>query len=123
MNEQKLKEKLAEFAGFVEKTGKYYPEEHTSSYGKYWAFPDESHQYGSEPPDFIHSLDLCFKWLPVPSMSVGKDIDARGKVYFIGVASLDGLNNSYGEDKTSTSLALCLAIEKLIDGEKYENGR
>ena len=116
MNEQelnKLKRKLAKFAGF-----KKLP---TVFRDSSWMSPDGIYMLESRLPNFPHSLDDCFKRLPVPSMSVGKDIDENGEVYFIGVANLDGLNNSYGEDKHNPALALCLAIEKLIDGE-VKNG-
>lgn len=66
------------------------------------------------PPYFTHSLDACFKWL-VPKLyhtSLSRSDDS----IYIAEASLyenDLTQEAYYEG--NPALALCLAIEKLID--------
>jgi hypothetical protein len=66
-------------------------------------------------PEFTESLDACFRWL-VPKLSVRID-QMFGS--WVGWAKIKGTSNwQSGVNKGSPALALCLAIEKLIDSEK-----
>ena len=106
MNEQELQElnkKLAEWAGF-----------NLTCYGHglAWFINNEAlycEIKDSETPEeclpnFTYSLDACFKWL-VPKA------EEKSKIVLYDWLVL---RNTIKED----ALALCLAIEKLIDGEK-----
>ena len=99
IDEQKLNKKLAEWVGMA-------------------------HIHYVTPINFTESLDECFKWL-VPwgeieeitfmfsSNAVSCDVEAGFKFYE-GHVNVD----SFKEAQKKSALALCLAIEKLIDGEK-----
>ena len=94
----KLNRKLAEWAGFYT----------TELFGDgYWWRPD-GYAHGSYLPDFTESLDACFKWLaPELTKRIGWSRTKSLLQKWIGYAEFD-----YEKDV----LALCLAIEKLIDG-------
>jgi len=107
MNE--LNKKLAEWAGLT----------HIQT----WQFSDSFHiEFRASdgmiyfPLAFTESLDACFKWL-VPKLAH----------YFIGdsvhghTAAVWNQGYSYGAKGDTPALALCLAIEKLIDGDKRWN--
>ena len=111
-----LNQKLINFAGiFVNDIG----EEH-------WIGLDNENKVIHLEP-FTTSLDACFKWLVPKLFALHKTI-SLGYTTFIG----EELNHWYvhilacdftgayleGIDKKSPALALCKAIEKLIDGEK-----
>ena len=71
-------------------------------------------------PNSTESLDACFKWL-VPnikgewSISVGKHTDRP--TYYGRIQGFYFDSPQYrGDSNESPALALCLAIEKLIDG-------
>jgi hypothetical protein len=114
---QQLNEELLKFAGF-----KIRDDAPTLRYAgdKLWEYPDKTKygekHYEERPPYFPNSLDACFKWL-VPGVHYIKIEKVRGE---FGVEA----GNFYGrfhrvEDKSPT-LALCLAIKKLIDSELKE---
>ena len=76
--------------------------------------------------NFTESLDACFKWL-VPKLDklnitcglvayCDKD-DESMKPYYAWLASVDKPYDSWFADAGTPALALCLAIEKLIDRE------
>jgi len=116
-------EKLAEWAGFRKGYWSLNNEE-------LWLEPNMSPpskvSIGDEHlyrlPDFPSSLDACFKWL-VPklrqvTLSNGLDHPTKWMADVLaggGVGKL--LSRSYGEAETP-ALALCRAIEKLIDEPK-----
>ena len=106
---KELKKKLAEWADWEELTD--------TPFGTIGFDPLEKQGavlYKRSIPDFPESLDACFKWL-VP------------KLYTLQITTLENrgttaeaqLNNKWGVGgNEAPALALCLAIEKLIDGEK-----
>ena len=101
MNEQELNKKLAEWAGW-----KY--DEPSDGWWK------PTGHYDGRQPNFTQSLDACFKWL-VPRLWICDIRLEEGIFWFVRVAHPDyGEGKADGED---LALALCLAIEKLIDNE------
>jgi len=94
-----LNKKLAEWAGLKWKLGDL------------GGFADE---YGYLQPYFTQSLDACFKWL-VPKLGKYPCIkfDFEDGLVFAYVCADDD-KNAYGSAETA-ALALCLAIERLID--------
>jgi len=98
MNEQALNKKLAEWAGFRITTQSYTDFEPVRD--ERWWQPD-----GFEgKPNFIQSLDACFKWL-VPKLRY--DLWVHDMILIDWISSVcRGAN---------PALALCLAIEKLTD--------
>ncbi len=110
MDEMELNKKLAEWAGFKQ----------VPRYGgtdmslTLWRAPDGNHDY--TPPDFTQSLDACFKWLMPKSVEClrhSRNWDEKGAIHHIFRSWL----REYwkGKGVHSLALALCLAIEKLID--------
>lgn len=112
--EQELNEKLAKWAGFnffeVQRC-----ECHPDLKIRYWHTPNGDYL---DKPDFTQSLDYCFKWL-VPKV--------QGKGYYIQLKDYHGwyfqLFNSeltpprIDQWANTPALALCRAIEQLIDAE------
>ena len=102
MNE--LNEKLARWAGF-----KY------QSRSQSWTSPDKL--FDMRLPDFAHSLDACFKWL-VPKLGhVG--LSTQGCYFDVTIWAKDTDSEYDGimTREATPTLALCKAIEKLIDAE------
>lgn len=117
MDVQKLNKKLAEWAGFAyqEEMVSIKDEIHDASTPRLvraWVSPIGFLQRW--PPNFIQSLDACFRWL-VPKLDGVGVVDGLKYGYFLGTASKNG--NFYQHEAQSPALALCLAIEKLIDSE------
>jgi len=93
LNEQELKEKIARWAGINL----------------------EGVPRGCEP-DFPHSLDALFKWVVPLCDCYGLTLDIRDGTH-LGWVEKD--NFIYGVERAETpALALCLAVEKLIDNVK-----
>jgi len=125
-----LNKKLAKWAGFILVVLPYYYEKiEGSEDGSYithkvqeWYHKKDNLAY-KDLPDFTQSLDACFKWL-VPKLVEQKhrlsitynNIRRPDKEYMYRVSFCKFKTNSLGKayDK-SLSLALCKAIEKLID--------
>ena len=115
MDKQELNKKLAEWRGlkdfqiFADHAGRYYKMQ----------FIDPEHSQLYIVCDaFYLSLDACFQWL-VPQLAgweVAYKYYLTGKIYHAKVWAKDGIRRE-GWDKTNPALALCLAIEKLIDSE------
>ena len=108
MNEQELNKKLAEWAGLVE-----------NRYTHDWFVEGfEAHSVNiGKLPNFTQSLDACFKWLWRKAIQTLADIDlssieeAIHKLFYLWATErVIRLNDE-------PALALCLAIEKLIDKE------
>lgn len=103
MNEQELNRKLAEWAGF-----------HSVHFRD-----GETHGYDSQEKlhwlQFTQSLDACFKWL-VPKVQA--KIGNRKLIELVYDVVCYAINNKLG-----VALALCLAVEKLIDLEVKKNER
>jgi len=117
MNE--LNKKLAEWAGFMPRQ---FPH-HIKSMGETfyydaWLRPDGTHD--ENLPDFTESLDACFKYL-VPRI---KDYSFNLSQWSLGEwnADLEYMNkyrnpHSYIDNAETPALALCKAIEKLINNK------
>ena len=108
--EQELNKKLAEWAVF---RLLYKDIEDRKSW--YWVQPNGQTQAIREPlPAFPYSLDACFKWLvpklPLQEIYIQPTSDNSWQV--------DIEREEYWADAETPALALCLAIEKLIDGTK-----
>jgi len=126
-NEQELKEKLAKFAGFAFVDLPYYYEEtEGSEEGSYIARKIQQGYYKKDNlayrslPDFPKSLDACFEHLMPKAVGLLADsdlsttIEATYKLFgmWLKVISKSPYNVDY------EAMALCLAIEKVIDGEE-----
>jgi len=111
MNE--LKEKLAEWAGFKHFTDKHPPLVGFSGipYEVGWLYPNGYAHY--DTPNFTKSLDDCFEWL-VPKLDKVTIKYDYGSVEPFWCR----VNGEYTTIAQTFALSLCLAIEKLIDGEK-----
>ena len=108
-----LNQKLAEWAGFKDIKLK------DCGDAELWSY------VGTEPdkyspwkqvmlPDFTISLDACFKWL-VPKVKYYQINNWNKKQKPIAFV-LDADENTYSASAETLALALCKAIEKLIDG-------
>ncbi len=101
--------KLAKFGGF-----KWVEEYHYATLKRFWLYPDGT-KYHSKVPNFTESLDTCFKWL------WDKAIDALNEKHHFAMKEtpytilFDRMREGMFAGKPP-ALALCLAIEKLIDG-------
>jgi len=113
MDEQKLNRKLAEWAGF----------KFVDSSKKDVTLYELAGILNKGRPDFTQSLDACFEWL-VPkldyplllSSSIGTDKITR---YACLIEVYDVHPTEYSVVSIETpALALCLAIERLIDKEQ-----
>ena len=134
--EQELNKKLVEWAGF--RYGKFDFVSGLSSelnwVGTGWlsplatSEPYSSDNFLAEAPSFTQSLDACFKWLVpklrpevikiVPVTGVEKYGDYGCKWSCLITPAVWGNDISIIADKNSNpALALCLAIEKLIDSD------
>jgi len=99
MDKDKLNKKLAEFAQL--RVSAYYPNQF---YYKTWR---------KKLPDFPNDLNSCFKWL-VPKLAVVN----LTTLYLSGFwACVTGEHGTFDTTADTPALALCLAIEKLIDDE------
>jgi len=119
MENEELNKKLLKFAGFVYETAPDYHQIYLGIIGG-WYSPD-ARWYGIEPPNFPKSLDACFKWL-VPKL----DYYIQINTYYDEWAAF--IDNQLGTLKVGSrgktpALALCKAIEKLIDKEVKDESR
>jgi len=134
IDEQKLNKKLAGWAGFKwHKTRQYvhgylmhggkWEDGHYDYQGKCWYDTPECdgisyHQY-NKVPDFTNSLDACDKWL-LPRFWIC-NISKEEAIFWDVHVSIPDYHgpNKHGNGQAlneKLALALCLAIEKLIDG-------
>lgn len=120
-DEQELlkNKKLAEWAGNIEHD--WVGDFCENCYESEWEFSDKPCV-----PDFIHSLDACFKWL-VPKLQKDYGLWSLKFNWFVGIEGepchcmfdLPLASDIRGNAETP-ALALCLAIEKVIDKEAQE---
>ena len=107
-----LNKKLAEWAGFKLHTRKSMVIPDFESYE--WEWPTGERE--KKLPWFTESLDACFKWL-VPKIEGLQQIilqpDEDGR-WYLGMTVNDKLYENLG---FNPALALCLAIEKLIEAK------
>ena len=126
--ERDLNEKLATWAGFKK----------SSNFGRpFWLLPsDDDTQWPWEDfdgeqmqrmpfsfhdrplPDFTNSLDACFKWLVPKCGHVG--ISTQGEYFDASVWAKDADSEYDGVmmRESTPALALCKAIEKLIESRE-----
>ncbi len=102
MNEQELIKKLLEFAGLA------------------WEYNgidmEDEHGYCHRP--FTKSLDACLEWL-VPKLTFWQVINYNGiwtRAYVWAGENSKEFGSFESSEEIHSALALCLAIEKLIDG-------
>jgi len=119
MDEQYLNKKLAEWAGWKDITD--------SPFGMIAFDPLEKQGavlYKRNVPDFTQSLDACFKWLVPKMLESLRPVSilaypVSGKYPNIGFhCELNGSAKDHYAEAGTPALALCLAIEKLIDAEQ-----
>ena len=106
--ETELNEKLARWAGIHQ--------EHHPFYGLIWC--DADGEIVGFLPDFTISLDYCFKWLVplIPAVRITSGTVKEGVRYVQAeVFPTDIDDASYYERDGNAALALCKAIEKMID--------
>ena len=114
-----LNRKLAEWAGFTfetkgsgEKIGRLFEMDVVDGC-EIVNYPDGGWDFVGDMPNFTDSLDACFEWL-VPKFKrweMGSNQDGE---IFVTVCMAGQQFPSSATDK-APSLALCLAIEKLIE--------
>ena len=123
-DEQELKRKLAERAGFTYREVGVYMGETLDTPIIQWDSPDGRRNIML--PDFPHSLDACFKWL-VPE--VDKNFKVQSIQFYYHKDGVEcwvvtALECYVGSaDKKEEALALCRAIEQLIDREVKDEHR
>lgn len=120
MDEQALNQKLAEWAGFKEADIKkhYYWDIRGERKAK-WQEPDN--EWHIKIPRFTQSLDACFKWL-VPKC-IDKIMSKQECSSDLAYAILfKKWLQELELDIHYVALALCLAIDKVIDKEEL-NGK
>jgi len=116
INEQELNEKLAKWAGFVKHENEAYPDRVWTE----WTHPDG--KGWTRELNFTKSLDACVKWL-VPKIHayVLQSFSTAHHLHHASVAlPYTNIQNiqvfeANVERTENPALALCLAIEKLID--------
>ena len=109
VDREALNKKLAEWAGF--RFG------HIKGEGNYYSYPNSDEKYYGYI-DFIDSLDACFKWLVPKLQDKGIVVDLiayEHKGYGCVISSVVDDKNIAIIRNDNPALALCLAIEKLID--------
>jgi hypothetical protein len=113
MADQELNKKLAEWAGFQLSQG-------ATSNHPYTIAPDGTVLGIAHPAplNFTSSLDACFKWLVpklwdsgVISLRIAQDKEGKYWAFILPVCEVEG---------ETPALALCKAIEQLIDGESKD---
>jgi len=102
--------KLAEWAGWTCENGEFH---------RRWYPPGVKHliinQYYENYrylPDFLQSLDACLKWL-IPKVDTYGLCTVHGNKHLATVIKDAKMGSAVAE---SAPLALCLAVEKLING-------
>ena len=117
MNEQELNKKLAEWAGFK-------IEDSVINGVHDWIAYDKNKQgYRIITANFTQSLDACFKWL-VPKLyrvSIGVNNAPDGNVFWNAFVGYEEPEQLVGVTNANPALALCLAIEKLINITELNN--
>jgi len=112
MDKQALNRKIAEFFGFVRKKYRSPVCKHEPRC-EYWVTPDGKHYRSALLPDFTGSLDALFKWAFQEGITL-----LQFQQYSYELICLIYFQNEWYAGKAGKkeeALALCLAIEKLID--------
>lgn len=97
---QGLDKRLEEWVGFIPIA--------IDGYAPFWK--DPNYKNIDNAPDFTESLDACFKWLVPKYISILMESVSEQTAY--EMLFYKWLQEGFD------ALALCLAIEKLIDGGK-----
>ena len=111
--------KLAEWAGFSKTIPKVpfneLSELERDLWESIWIYPDEVevNLLHSSLPNFTESLDACFKWL-VPKLD-WVTLHLTPEKDGLWWSSVGVVNRHFNYRCKEPALALCLAIEKLID--------
>ena len=120
--ESALNSKLAKWAGFKLESHKTLARAWGEGGGElftltYWTAPQDDEMM--ELPDFTTSLDACFKWLVPKIRELGYRFNLnslQGGGFIVRIYEKPFDFKFAAEGKTA-SLALCLAIEVLLDGD------
>ena len=127
MNELELNQKLAEWRGFEcvspafldtsQDPSMYYP-----ASWKLEGIEGDLIWLVDCPPDFTHSLDACLRWLVPKVDGMGYSYELlqwnNGQHKAMLNKRCEGWAQTYTDVVAETpAMALCLAIERLIDGE------
>ena len=127
MDEQALNRKLAEWAGNIKHNWNNEIAGYRTSGCFCWnCFDSEDYTPSKCIPNFTQSLDACFKRLVPKLEPLGYDLEISNDDQMFGWRV--SLHNQHSEcsiaspyeqfsEPSDTALALCLAIEKLIDSE------
>ena len=124
MSEQELNKKLAEWAGFEKREGvKTFRKEGGTLYTEvnvWWLTPKIGRYRGEWEclPDFTQSLDACFRWLVPKLENYTLQLADNGHLAYAFAKT----HRQFGIGKIP-ALALCLAIEELIDKEKLNGNK
>lgn len=111
VTDRELNERLLKFAGFKEAPKNRFYYEIGGEKRIKWIAPGRF-EYAQKPPDFIHSIDLCFKWLVPKLLEQGLFIGLGAEANCWGCWIL---NSNADVEAETPALALCKAIEQLID--------
>ncbi|KKM15826.1 hypothetical protein LCGC14_1692160 [marine sediment metagenome] len=103
----KLNKKLAEWAGF--KYLDLMDDEYKNHSPRDWRYPNFTYEMWL--PNFTESLDACFKWLVPKAKRILDARDMTGYYKFLIAWAMDI------DDGKDEALFLCLALERMIDGE------
>jgi len=114
MTDEAINKKLAEWAGFrYDEDGEFVNGMWANLSG--WSRPGEKVRF-PEVPEFTDSLDLCFQYLvpKLDQLTIEWDTALVSTAYVYG----DAADRVFSwADATSPALALCKAIEQLIEAE------
>ena len=112
---KQLDEKLARWAGF-----EYIPNAESQQLD-FWICPTGGRGLASYPPPFTVSLDACFRWL-IPLIDAWEmaPIFSEDEIeVWVEKWTRQTVHHGKATDKEA-ALALCKAIEQLIDAENAE---
>ena len=119
MENQELNTKLAQWRGFTWHDYQVFESEYkdTRIDDPYWEYPNG--RKCKALPDFVHSADLCFKWL-VPNIDRFSEVQLikTGKGWACRIVLKTTTGHSWYQRAVTPALALCKAIESLINASK-----
>jgi len=109
IDKQALNKKLAEWAGFKE-----FNWSEDESGILMWSDEGKCREW----LDFTDSLDACFKWIVKDNWAVSINSKTTCILTIPRPKGVYGSDNYVGQRKGEPALALCLALEKMIDSEE-----
>jgi hypothetical protein len=109
INEAELNNKLAKWAGWK-----------IQGNVTHWYEDDKGNPVN--PPDFTQNIKSCFDWLVPKLLYAELKMGKIGNGYYSAMVENEPVNRDWYYQAKSPALALCLAIEKLIDAEDKHNG-